>query len=540
MTIFSSFLETPSKLSYVENSTLIPLEKNLAKQAPSSLPFKDYVFAENRVYCMVILGIMILEWILFKLCYPFPDFFSDSYGYIIAAALHLNVNIWPIGYSRFLAFFHFFTTSGWTLVFFQYLVWSVSALYFYLTVTYFYHTGRNTRTFLCIFLFFNPLFLYVANYVTSDMLFISMSTIWITQLIWILHRPRLYQALVQAILVFIMFTFRYNAMIYPLIATGVFLMSKQKIWAKVLGIVSAPVLILLFIIWSSQAAKDLTGTAQFPPILGGWQWGNNALYIRGFIQEDSNAFPTPETAELDRISRKFFSLPSRPQDLLYSEVANFFIRHPEAPLKQYMRRHYHPHTDYEDIVAWGKVAVIFDLYGKFIIKRHPLAFARYYLLVNTKNYFIPPLEKLEIYNVGQNEMWSSGQAWFQYPSPKVWCISKKLQGTVLALFPISFLLLHLYFIISLIQFVRLGGFRKTSRTVRYTILIITTFLALNAAFSIFANIIVIRYEIFPMLVFFSFAMLLTDYSEILSASARHPNDHLPLLDRENTSSPLPA
>jgi hypothetical protein len=45
---------------------------------------------------------------------------------------------------------------------------------------------------------------------------------------------------------------------------------------------------------------------------------------------------------------------------------------------------------------------------------------------------------------------------------------------------------------------------------------ITAFLLLNAAFSIFANIVVIRYEIFPMLVFLSFSMLLTDYIEILS------------------------
>jgi hypothetical protein len=74
------------------------------------------------------------------------------------------------------------------------------------------------------------------------------------------------------------------------------------------------------------------------------------------------------------------------------------------------------------------------------------------------------------------------------------------------------------------MFIRRGGFRKTSRIVQYTVGTITVFLALNAAFSIFANIIVIRYEIFPMLVFLTFAMLLTDYVEILSPKSAENNN----------------
>ncbi len=512
------------------------MEQLAAKQNPSTASFKSYVLVENRVYCLIILGLMVLQFIVFKLMYPFPDFFSDSYSYIEAAALHLDVNIWPIGYSRFLALLHWFSASGSALIFFQYLAWSFSALYFYLTITYFYATGKNTRIFLCLFLFFNPLFLYVANYVTSDMLFVSMSTIWLAQLIWILQRPKLYQVFVQGGLMFIMFTFRYNAMIYPVIAAGVFLMSKQKAWVKALGIVIGPALILPFILWSSQAAKVLTGTAQFPPILGGWQWGNNAMYVRGFIQEDSNAFPTPQTAELDGIARRFFSQPDRPQDLLFSEVANFFIRHQEAPLKQYMSRHFHPKTEQDYIAAWGKSAVVFDQYGKFLIKRHPLAYARYYLLVNTKNYFIPPLEKLEIYNLGEDEMWATGQSWFRYSSPKVWCISKELQGNVLALFPFFFMVLNVYHLIALILFVRRGGFRKTSKTVQFTVLTITAFLALNAAFSIFANIIVIRYQIFPMLVFVTFAMLLVDYLEILAPNPKKTSESTTAIGNANMTS----
>jgi len=504
------------------------MEQPALKQSPSKVGFKIFVFSENRIYCLIILTLMMGQFIIFKLCYPFPDFFSDSYSYIEAAFYRWDVNIWPIGYSRFLLLFHWVTTSGLALVFFQYMVWSLSALYFYLTIVYFYHTGRNTRIFLCLFLFFNPLFLYLANYVTSDMLFVSMSTVWLAQLLWILRRPRAYMVFTQATLMLLMFTFRYNAMVYPFIAAGVILLSKQQAWIKVAGIVAGPVLILPFVVWSSQAAKVVTGTAQFPPILGGWQWGNNALYMRGFIEEDSTVFPTPQTAELDQIARRYFNQPDRPQDLLFSEVANFFIRHWDAPLKVYMTRHYHPKTSAEDVAGWGKSAVVFDQYGKFLIKRHPLAFARYYLLVNTKNYFIPPLEKLEVYNLGQDEIWQSGQFWFHYKNPKVWSISKPLQGVILALFPAFFLILNIYYAIGLYLFIGRGGLRRVSRNFLYPLLIVTAFLSINAAFSIFANIIVIRYEIFPMIVFLAFAMLITDYAEILLFRGQRNSDHAAL------------
>ncbi len=495
------------------------------KQLPSEKSWAEYLWTDTRVYSLLMLGIMCVEFTIFKLLYPFPDFFSDSYSYIYAAYAHLDVNIWPIGYSRFLSLFHWFSHSGSALVYFQYFTFAFSALYFYHTIVYFYPTGKNTRIVLCLFFFFNPLFFYVANYVTSDMLFISMSLVWITLMIWILNRPRLYMIFIQAVLMFVMFTFRYNAMIYPAIATAVLILSKQKVWVKVVGILSGPVLIAPFILFSAQAAKKMTGTPQFPPILGGWQWGNNALYFREFISPDTVKFPTAETAELDRIARRFYAtVPYEKRDLP-NYVANFFIRQPNAPLKQYMNRHYQPKDAYEDIVAWGKAAVVFDTYGKYLVKHYPFAFIQHYMLVNAKNYFIPPLEKLEIYNLGEDEMWPMAKLWFQYPSAKVSSISKDLQGVLLAIFPFLFLFLNIFYGIGIYLFIRRGGIRSTEKEYTLLISIISLFLVLNAGFSIFANIIVIRYEIFPMIIFLAFAMLTTDQLELLGEKSNKTTVH---------------
>jgi hypothetical protein len=49
----------------------------------------------------------------------------------------LDANIWPIGYSKFLLFFHKLTHSALALVAFQYYFWELSLLYFYFTVHYF-------------------------------------------------------------------------------------------------------------------------------------------------------------------------------------------------------------------------------------------------------------------------------------------------------------------------------------------------------------------------------------------------------------------
>src|SRR5258708_1263596 len=331
----------------MEKDTYIPITKESSirrapypglflKQATSSKNFLEYLYGENKIYSLLMLFLMICQFIVFKLLYPFPDFFSDSYSYLFAAYAHLDVNIWPIGYSKFLWIFHSFTHSATALNFFQYFILEVAALYFYHTLVYFYSTGKNTRTFLCLFLFFNPLFLYLSNYVSSDAIFVGLSLIWMTQLIWIIQRPKAYQIFVQAILIFIAFSFRYNAMYYPILTGIAFLLSRQRTWSKVLGTLLPVLLIALFIQFSRNATLQMLGTAQFPPILGGWQWGNNALYMREYIDVDSTKLPSSQCRELDGIARDYFRTVPPQYRELSSYVANFFIRQPEAPLKQYM------------------------------------------------------------------------------------------------------------------------------------------------------------------------------------------------------------
>src|SRR5579871_4749222 len=76
----------------------------------------------NRRLLIIAITASILQFILFKLFYPFVDFFSDSYSYIFAASANLGVNIWPIGYSKFLMAVHWVTHSDTVLVCSQYFL----------------------------------------------------------------------------------------------------------------------------------------------------------------------------------------------------------------------------------------------------------------------------------------------------------------------------------------------------------------------------------------------------------------------------------
>ena len=91
------------------------------------------------------LVISLAEFIVFKIGYPYPDFFSDSYSYISVADANAGIGIWPIGYSKFLALLHAVTPSDTALVAIQYFMLQGAALYFFFTADRFHGLGRAAR-----------------------------------------------------------------------------------------------------------------------------------------------------------------------------------------------------------------------------------------------------------------------------------------------------------------------------------------------------------------------------------------------------------
>jgi hypothetical protein len=470
-----------------------------------------YFFRTTGADNLLIVFIAVSQFVIFKIFYPFPDFFSDSYSYLYAASARLDANIWPIGYSWFLYLFHKITHSATALNLFQYLFIELSALYFYRTILFLFSVRPYVRIILMAFFFLNPLNLYLANFISSDGLFAAMSLLWLTELIWLIYCPNIFHLVAISVTCLVAFTFRYNAMYYPLIGTLPYLIMKKKWWYKFVGVVLGPSLIIPFILFSSNAAKKMSGTAQFPPILGGWQWANNALYMREYISEDSTRFPNSQMGELDRLARQFYRRIPPENRNLPSYVGNYFIIEWNAPLKIYMLKNFPDSTPF-GVFAWAKSAPLFKEYGMYLIKRHPIPYIKHYLSVNAINYFLPPLEKLEKYNLGKKRISPIAAKWFSYSSQDVHAPPNFIQRFLLSGFPMLFLLLNIFFWLNISMFVRKKGFQKSDKKLACVVGIISVLSILNACFSIFANIVVFRYQIFPMTTLLFVSLLMIPYS----------------------------
>lgn len=477
------------------------------------ISFFDFILKDrtNRKYLFIALAGMIAQFIIFKLLYPYADFFSDSYSYIYAAYANLDVSIWPIGYSKFLRIFHFITYSDTALVGFQYFFFELASLYFFFTILYFFNLGRVNQIITFVFLFFNPLTLYVSNYVNSDPLFIALSLCWFTQLIWIIQRPHISQIFIQAILLFACFTIRNNAYYYPVITAVAFVLSSYRLSLKVFGTLLGLLFILPFIVYTRNVAYKMTGTKQFS-LFTGWQLANNILYAYEYLDASRN-FPSTQSKELDNLSQQFYS--SIPSDFkeayLMKNPGNFFIQYSSAPLKVYFSNHYKITDEYSSVVAWGKASVIFSEYASYLIKNNPTAYFHEFVIPNSKNYFIPHLEKLEVYNLGMNKVYPIARHWFHYKNVKISSVSPNIQGRILFIFPFIFLMINLYLLGNAISFLIKNEYSYALFKRNGAFILIGCFWMANFIFCVGTTIVVLRYEVFPLIIGFSTTVLLIEY-----------------------------
>ena len=465
----------------------------------------------NRWFLWATLIGSILQLTLFKLFYPFPDFISDSYNYIESAQFHLNANLWPIGYARFIEFIHQVHYSDTLLITIQYILVQASLLYFFYSVKYLYRPSAGTTRIIYIVLLFNPIFLYLSNCVLSDALFTSITVTWLTLLLWQIQFPNRKGLVIQVILIGLAFTLRYTAMYYPLVAAVALLFVPMRRLEKIAWMAAPLLLIIPFILFTKAETKKVTGTAEFS-VFGGWQIANNALYMYADINVDSTDLP-PEARKLDQMVKDYYK--AAPPGFFNFEdfPGTFFIKHQHAPLKQYMVKYYRKDIMAGNFQGWGKVSPMYNKYGTWLILHHPIAFTKDYLWLNTKNYFYPFLEKFGSYNVMEDSVWDGAKDWFHYPSLRISSVSKEFQGRLFFAYPPLFLILNLYFAGCLLWLALMGKFKLLDLIFQRALLLLAAFLLINFGFSILATPVVLRYQIVPMLLLFTFSFMLMEFTD---------------------------
>lgn len=469
---------------------------------------------EARTYLTIAAAISILFFILFKHFYPYPNMVMDSYVYLKAAVLHWGANSYPIGYSKFLELFLFYSHSSVLLVWLQYLLLELSCALLFLTVAYFFKPAKLVQCILLAFLFCNPLFMFSSNFIMSDVLYTTFSILWLTQLIWIIGRPRPFMIWSNAILLLLAYATRYNSIYYPLLSSIFILLSSFKLRTKITAILLEIAFVGLFIQYTRIEMKGLTGIRQFSPA-GGWHIANNALYMYSHIYLE-NKDPVPQKfQQLDSIVRTYFDHTKHTVGVLeFSRINGFggyYLDDKTSPLFRYMYWKYGYDTDLISYKKWGPMGELCAEYGTHLVRHHPLDFLRYYALPNTVRYIFPPTEVFALYTPFFLRHDDFGDIAAHSLHLKTLTVSMNLinfRTSILSYYPIIFGLLNIFMVLAAIGFLFFRGYKKINKNILYILLCVTSLYFLNFLFSVTAASIVLRYELFVLIILFVFDVLL--------------------------------
>jgi len=489
-----------SKLSWVKR-----LKDSFNNQPTDAESFSRFLTKNNlnKKYLLIATAGIFIQFIVFKLCYPFASYFTDSYTYIDAAAHNYVISIRPLGYSRFLSLVHRFTTSDTALVLIQYLAIQLGVLYFFFTLRFFFPLRNSISHVLFAFLIGNPVTLYLSNQVGSDALFASVSIVWFTLLIWLITRPSWTHLLIMAELLYLLFQFRYTALYLPAVAIPAILFSRRKWLFKVAGIILVVAPMYLGMQHIKRLTQQDTGTAVFSAF-GSWMAANNALHVYPHITVQNKDLPTADCIALNKIVKKYFdTLPASakpgPDEFLWSD---------KSPLKTYMYQLQQQKKIDGYFRSWHAVAPVFTQYTNTLMRQHPFSYMRYYILPNTGTFFLPSLECFFSYNEQKNTVDSVAMKWFQYKSDRVTCVNKTVQAGILAPMPWLWLLSTIVFCSGLLLVLIRAKRYKLSPVLLRTLLLAGIFWGVHFCFSIYASSIVFRYQYFPMIVCVTFSLIL--------------------------------
>lgn len=473
----------------------------------------DFIFKDkkNRLYFWLAIGLSVANLLFFKCKLYLPaNFGYATKGLIEEATTNASVGLWPIGYARVLSFFHLFTHSDTVLIAFQYFFLTGILLYFFFTFHYFYGLAKNSFLLLFVFLFFDPLFLYLANCITADALFTGVSIWWITQLFWIIHRPRPYQVFLQAGLICIAFALNYQAAWYPLIALVALLLSRQTLVLKITGAILPLIFIGLFFIHTRDANYKEVGLRRFS-VFSGWREANNALFFYPHIDIDHSQMPT-ELAALDDTIQVVFERDFKHLKDVTPIHGLFFLETPNTPLQHFLypvKQIRLPGIDYKQ---WATVSPLYEKYAHFLRKHYPWAYGRYYVLANVGRYFWPRVDKLATFNTGQDTVDATTRTWFRYSQPAFINPDGRFGEVAIGGFSALFPVVNLAIVVGLIWLIVVG--EKKNYPILFLGLTFTlAFLVINAIANIWFAPVMLEAVITPLITAFSYLLLLYDCIE---------------------------
>ena len=453
-----------------------------------------------RKYWYIVFPTTALLWIGFKCCYPYADFFTDSYTYIQAAADHNAISYRPIGYSLFLRLIHALSHSDTVLVTIQFLLVQSSCWLLFATVCRRCSPGARVQSVVTAFLVLNPLVYYISNFVSSDALFIALSLFWLTSLIQSMDTPTWGGLVTQWILLLLIFYIRYVALFYPVVAAICYCWLPGG-WLVRLAAMTGGMVIVIAAVWvTREQTRAETGAETFSAF-SGWQMANNAMHIYPWLPVDTVGLP-PATDSLARYVSRYFGRQGITGNPPGATTAYMWEKN--SPLHEYLDAYRRAHSPISYYRAWNRVGLIFGQYGYSLVRRHPLAFCRYYLVPSAGSFFLSSLDVFSIYLDGKKDIDPIARDWFGYRKVRPWVCSATLQGRICAPFPWLSLMVTVAFGVVVGIFVWRPEVRGRCPAFTGCLRVAGVYLGINICFNVFASPSVYRYQVLPLVLLFIF------------------------------------
>lgn len=485
----------------------------MKKTTKKDEPFINLIF-KNPFNKYIVWGSIIaacVNLLLFKYEHPFADYINgDSYKYLYTALENPDIDIYPIGYPKFLRLFSVFSHSDIALIILQYLLIQISGLALIISIFHFFTPYKITKILLSSLIALNPILLYIANYILSDALFLTLSLIWFNLLIWSIYRPNYLIIIALSLSLVFALMIRYSALYYPVITLiGLSLIKRNNLHLSIVGLSICSLLLSIFISFNRNKYAELTTTKQFNPF-SGWQLANNAMYAYKFVDKHKLKKLPPKFQELDHMVRGYFDStannPNHPEEQLMASTIYMWSKY--APLQIYMLLKL-GNIKGKEFESWAKIAPFYKAYGLEIIKSYPIEFLRFYLYPNSLNYYSPPIEFLDNYRIEIDSVKPIAQFWFEYKSNKINMKFKDSRNYILNIYPILFGILNGILLLILLCTPFLNLKKVNEKFQKLTILVISVWL-LNLIFSIFASPIALRFQLFPMILVLAYLILFAE------------------------------
>jgi len=454
----------------------------------ATLSFLRYIIsASNKPYLLITAVVTVIYFIVLRKLFPVPSFYADSFTWVGAANTNQPVTFRPIGYSKFIQFAKFLSSTDVALIALQYLCNVAANLFLFFTVCWFFGLRKFYKWLLFALLILNPFYLFYSNYVSSDAVFCCFTVFWFTLLIWIMHKPTWLNMLLQILVLAALFELRYNAVIYPVVTTIAVAFSRQEFRRKVVALAITFLMIATLIFVTAKANESYIRVRIFSGF-SGWQMANNAMNVLRYVKMDTAAIKDKQVRDVVKYATPFFDTAK----FIPPDATSWYMWDDYSPLKKYIKV-YAPKSVY--FITWNRLAPLYSKFGEYIILKNPGTYLKHFVAPNFKNYIFPPLEIYETYMENRDTMPAVVTKYFHYRSNKTPAHHPFVYAVVFKPFKFIFTVVNVAFIILLIIYYAGKHYTKDA-LLNKTILCFIALYFINLFFVVLLAPSVFRYHVF--------------------------------------------